>query len=336
MDIINDTPYQAHVFYRGLIGGALEAYALIKATFRIEGDLLVEDPDPFPVWETDQEIDGAFFEKDVSLTKGGVDLVVLGSAYPSKGGLAAEMDVALELDGFRSVLRIIGNRYWVKVLGKYRISDPKPFDRMPVTYENAFGGKDTTQEGHEIPFVLNPAGKGYIYPGSKPKVEGVPLPNVENPEHRIKKWKDAPDPVGFAWYRMEWGLRAINGVEVIPMQPPRILPRLFNGAHPSLVLSSYPAGKTLKVTGMTPSGTFACTVPELPLRVLTRTGDREQELPFSPDTLCVLPEKGRLYVAGRAMFPYDPPSQPDMTVVIAPKAGGGRDGEVAGSENSKE
>ncbi|HUH41401.1 MAG TPA: DUF2169 domain-containing protein [Castellaniella sp.] len=63
-----------------------------------------------------------------------------------------------------------------------RISAPLPFSSIPLTPENAFGGK-----GH----AANPLGKGLD------TSDGAELPNIESPGALIASRGDRPDPAGF-------------------------------------------------------------------------------------------------------------------------------------------
>src|SRR5690606_4152286 len=78
---------------------------------------------------------------------------------------------------------VVGDRYWIG----NESSKPQPFSRLPITWENAFGG-----EGYEH----NPAGKG-VAEVVLGEVKVIPLPNIENPTQRISKQDDSPRPISF-------------------------------------------------------------------------------------------------------------------------------------------
>jgi len=189
---------------------------------------------------------------------------------------------------------------------------------MPLDWAHAYGGPSPDGRGNEIAFWHNPEGRGYIAPIEAPIVEGVRLPNIETPERQINDWTQQPDPSGCAFYPTHWGLRLKAGVEAREGQSPRILPAIFNQAHPDFVLKAFPSGQQLSITGMTGDPfSVILEAPELRVRI---EGERiARPLSVRWDTVCVLPGAGRLYLVGRAGFFYDDEVLWDHVVLVGPK-----------------
>ena len=68
---------------------------------------------------------------------------------------------------------------------------------MPLVWERAFGGVDTTERGPAVD-ARNPVGVGFRVRGGAKALAGMPLPNVEDVNALITSPDDAPEPAGFA------------------------------------------------------------------------------------------------------------------------------------------
>ncbi len=115
------------------------------------------------------------------------ELLVTGRCYPPGRIARPASSVRVQLGPINKSLYVIGDRTW----GLLGMSDPTPFTEMPVTWRNAFGGKD---------FARNPLGKGH---GDK----SAPLPNIESPRHLIHARNDCPTPAGLDGYDLTWPQR---------------------------------------------------------------------------------------------------------------------------------
>ncbi|WP_437741061.1 DUF2169 domain-containing protein [Sorangium sp. So ce1504] len=115
------------------------------------------------------------------------ELLVTGRCYPPGRVARPASSVRVQLGPINKSLYVIGDRTW----GMLGMSDPAPFTEMPVTWRNAFGGKD---------FARNPLGKGH---GDK----SAALPNIESPKHLIHARSDCPTPAGLDGYDLTWPQR---------------------------------------------------------------------------------------------------------------------------------
>ncbi|WP_437544419.1 DUF2169 domain-containing protein [Sorangium sp. So ce367] len=115
------------------------------------------------------------------------ELLVTGRCYPPGRVARPASSVRVQLGPINKSLYVIGDRTW----GMLGMSDPAPFTEMPVTWRNAFGGKD---------FARNPLGKGH---GDK----SAALPNIESPRHLIHARSDCPTPAGLDGYDLTWPQR---------------------------------------------------------------------------------------------------------------------------------
>lgn len=134
------------------------------------------------------------YPSDFAVWKPRADVVLAGHAY-APDGRATCTDVAFRFgrvpEAFARTLRVFGERRWI---GR-TASAPRPFDRVALVYENAFGGAGISE---------NPAGIGTRPEGSGPWL----LPQIEDPAHLVKSPEDMPSPVGFGAIPAAWAARA--------------------------------------------------------------------------------------------------------------------------------
>ena len=149
------------------------------------------------------------FEPEGSFFKPAADVVLLGHAYPHRPG-ATECIVQLRVGDLRKSVHVVGDRFWLKGLGGTpTMTAARPFDKIALIYENAFGGLDEmAPAGHPQRFdPQNPVGTGYRL-AWRPSEPPVRLPNMELADHRINQFADRPPPAGFGFLGNHWQPRA--------------------------------------------------------------------------------------------------------------------------------
>jgi len=126
---------------------------------------------------------------DAGMAKPHGEVLINGSCFAPKGSTRQASMVSVSVGKMKKELDVFGDRYWKKTIaGVTSITEPVPFSEMPITWNNAFGGKE---------FADNPAGKG-IDPVVTLKGDVlVPLPNIEYPHMLISSPSDRPSPAGF-------------------------------------------------------------------------------------------------------------------------------------------
>jgi uncharacterized protein YjbI with pentapeptide repeats len=97
---------------------------------------------------------------------------------------------------FDRSIAVFGERQWKKAFLTLAPTDPQPFEKMPLSFERAFGGRD---------WALNPVGVGK---GADAGSDGVArLPNLEDPDDLIDSPGDVPRPACFGPVHPLWGVR---------------------------------------------------------------------------------------------------------------------------------
>jgi len=200
------------------------------------------------------------YEADRCPAKPGTDVVLVGHAVSSKS--VVEHDVTVRAGTLAYAIRVFGDRTWYKALGEWQMSDPRPFTSMPLVYERAFGGTDTSSDdsGEHGWEQRNPIGTGFALRSDSAHIDGMGLPNLEDPGCLIAAPTDCPPPAGVGFIGRHWLPRATYagtyddawGSERCPLLPLDFDDRYFNSAHPRLVSDRhFRGGEKVNVTGST-------------------------------------------------------------------------------------
>jgi hypothetical protein len=234
----------------------------------------------------DPETTSVRYESDFAIFKPATDVIVIGSACAPKGKPVRQLDVSLSVGPIARTIRVFGNRRWKSGLLSTTASEPEEFTRMPLTFENAFGGrdathKDTTQHGWE---PRNLVGRGFRINANNESekgksLDGWPLPNLEDPASPIKSWKDKPAPVATGFVGRSWQPRlGFAGTyddawtkKRCPILPLDFDYRFFIAAPAGQFAPAYfKGGETVTLTNLTPEGRLSFALSRVQPIVETR------------------------------------------------------------------
>lgn len=219
----------------------------------------------------DARPNGSFkYEPDIAFAKCATDVVLVGSASAPRPGTTA-MDVELRAGALRKTVRIFGDRRWMKSLTGFRASAPAPFERIELRFERAFGGGEPVGEEalHRHFDVRNPIGVGYTAPG-RPVVDGLAMPNLEDPSALISTANDRPAPAGFGFTSPHWQPRAAFAgtydhawrTSRMPLLPADFDLRFFSAASAGLTAPGFFKGdEPIQVLGASPGGALSFDLP---------------------------------------------------------------------------
>ncbi len=247
------------------------------------------------------------YSSDFADWKPNLDLLLKGSAYPP-GGPDIACAVRFAVGEWSKTLRVVGPRtFRPGLLFGGRATDPEPFSRMPLSWENAYGGPD---------YALNPVGRGHGSPE---------LPTIEDPKRPVtKQGERRVTPVGFGPISPQWPQRigkrgkkygASYRRERFPFFSEDFDWTYFNAAPADQQLTEFLRGdEELVFENLHPSEpVFKCRLPGLRIRAFVRGRDDEVREPAMVlDTLLADLDAGRLYLTWRGLTPIE---QIDMTDV---------------------
>ena len=278
MKFFNQTDWPAELFRTEMEKDGMYNSLLARTRYRLtdnstvvpvndSGDKLVN------IRRTPIETEYGTIDPDLFFPRTGTDLIIIGDAVSSSGPVYV-MDVTVNAGPYNQRIRIFGDRFWHETgNGELSATRPTKFEKFPITYNHAFGGRAEGEYG-DLPFYKNPIGKGFYL--SKKEAVGKPLPNIEDPKNLIKKWNDQPDPVGFSPYPQNWGLR----LEKLLCKDDRrnaFKIKLENGAfdkaHPKLSGKYLEAGQKICIEGMSSTSAIVFVIPKCPFETVIRLGE---------------------------------------------------------------
>lgn len=251
------------------------------------------------------------YESDCALLKRATDIVVLGHAQAPGSAPVTELNVNIQVGNIALTRRVFGDRFWGKVAFGWDISPPQEFTKMPLIYENAYGGCDLSQGTDSFFFAANPVGKGYIDNKSKP-TEGLALPNIENPSNLINEWQDQPAPTGFGFVAPGWQPRSqYSGTcdtawlkTRSPLLPEDFDDRFFNAAHPDLMHSpKLGNGEYVNIENVSADGPLSFQLPHERVHIVMSQAGNKFSNYATLDTVIIEPDKSRVQLVWRATIP---------------------------------
>jgi uncharacterized protein YjbI with pentapeptide repeats len=234
------------------------------------------------------------------------EVMLRGACHAPGGRPVKECPVRFSVGAWSKSLYVVGPRAWAGDA----ISDPLPFTRMPLGYENAFGGPGYAQ---------NPVGKGL---GTKE------LPNVELAGDRVHERGDRPAPGGFGPLSPTWSQRAGKlGKEYGEAWRRERAPwyavdfdwSYFSAAPADQQLDGYLRGdEEVGFLNLHPDApSFSVRLPGRRARAFVNdVKGRFREVPMAIDTLFADLEEGRLYLTWRGLDPVEEGDLADVRSVL--------------------
>lgn len=312
LQLDNSTPFAAAMALFPDPDAIDTLYVIVRASFDIGPRWTLADEQPPPVeadvYWGEPETSSLKYASDYHVGKPGTDIVMLGRACAADRRAVTELDVSLSVGELRKTIRVYGDRHW----RNGAISAPLPFETMPLVYEKAFGGKYLVDGEIESVDERNPVGCGYAGQRSAEKMEAVPLPNLEDPNHLIASISDRPPPAGFGFYAPAWKPRvafagtydAVWQKERAPFLPRDFDRRFLNMAHPDLICRYFlQGGERVTIHGMHPDGVLDFELPRITLKSRIRRSGRDHAADFVLETLLLEPNQYRLSMVWKAAHP---------------------------------
>jgi hypothetical protein len=303
MELINHTAFPHLLFRTGLEEKKFAAAIMLRVTYDVkDGEAVISPKQVWPINAGAWESDYGTMPGDFVFKRGGIDVMVFGSAISPNKQPVKQMEVRLSLAGkIEHKLKVFGNRVWQSGFLGMGISEPEYFSEMPVTMANAFGGWDDWDE-LKFPYSSNPFGKGFVW--EKSKAIGRPLPNIEDPRHPITKWNDRPDPVGFTAAPMSEKKAKMATEFDADGNLVKFDPIFYNAAFPELIIKELKPGEEFIVEGMTVSKNFRFRVPDHQLSANLLFDEKLNTRYLSIDQVGLEPNIGRAFITYRYAFNY--------------------------------
>ncbi|WP_281557387.1 DUF2169 domain-containing protein [Thalassomonas sp. RHCl1] len=213
LQLVNHTPFTTQLLITTNPEGEDIAVLCIKASFNLLPEVILA-PEQLPVilsdeFSGDPQTSSLLYASECLLAKPGQDIVVNGSAWSPTGKAEPEFDCGISIGKFSKNIRVFGDRHW----HKGNISTPVPVLSVPLIYENAYGGchhflpEQELSPQSAVYYPQNPIGKGFCGRRKKSELQGLPLPNLENPEKLIADFQDTVMPWSLGYIPGHWSPR---------------------------------------------------------------------------------------------------------------------------------
>lgn len=254
------------------------------------------------------------YESDFAPIKPRCDVLLNGSAHAPGGEPAKQVRVGLKVGSMMKSFDVVGNRVWKKLLCFVYRSSPEPFVKMPISYDNAFGGVDRSHpdEKKHKPYVPNMAGRGFHRHRSKQAIHGKPLPNTQEPGRSVRRPGGKYRPMAFGAIGRSWQPRPkYAGTydqkwidNVFPFLPADFDDRYFQCAPPEQQIDHPRGGEDVVLLNLTPEGQTAFKLPtlDLPVTFYRKNHDEERKQAVA-DTLIIEPDQRRFLMVWRTALP---------------------------------
>lgn len=244
-------------------------------------------------WDEDSPESSTKWPSDVCWRKPATDVVVVGAASEKGGVPVRELDVLVRVGPVQKALRVSGPRVFYKGTFGLALSPPEPFTSVPLQWELAYGGTDSSDPKKALREPRNPVGRGVA--ADPRSLLNKLAPQIEDPR-TLWGGSEAPVPAGFAAVPPHFLPRsAFCGTFDDKWQRERmpLLPLDFDERHnqiatPALICPGYlRGGERLELLNVSPIGVLHCTLPRLAFGVLARRDQGSDEHPTVLDTLVV-------------------------------------------------
>jgi len=316
VNLQNFTPFPAEITLATDKDGRDSYLVVVKGTFEIG------DGEPRPAAEQvpffygdqhygDPETTSIKYESEFAPVKSRADVVVVGDAH-ARGRGVRRLSVEVRVGRMRKKLIVRGDRRWRFGLGILsRVSWARRFESLPIVYERAFGGADTSHDNpkrHRFE-RRNPVGTGLV---RRLRAKGA-LPNFYYPGESLRRPGKRIRPAGLGFVGRGWEPRASHAgtydgawkKERFPLLPEDFDDEYHQGAPPDQRCELLRGGEPVELRNLTPDGRLSFRLPPLALAIRFRFASRTEESVMYGDTLILEPGLGRFQVVWRASRPVD-------------------------------
>jgi hypothetical protein len=313
LQLENRTPFKATIAVLPDRAGIDTLYVVIKATATLRPTLSLSEEQVPPAMADEYYGDPAASSlrtaSDMHLGKPGTDVLLVGSAWAPDRRPVTGLQVEMSVADRRKTVQVTGNRVW----RDGRPSSPRPFESMPLVWERAFGGWHRSGE-KVLAEERNPVGCGFAGGRTAAEMEGLAVPNLEDPQAPIQQLGQIQAPACLAPIAPSWlPRRRYAGTyddawqrSRAPYLPDDFDPRYFQCAAPEFVFDRYlQGGEPVEVSGVTPDGPLAFAVPHTRVVVAVTVAGALEEPPVNLETISIEPDANRLCLTWRASVPCD-------------------------------
>lgn len=281
MEIHNDTPLAAGMVVLFDVEAAERLCVSVRAVYELTEQgrltLAAEQPQlsPSDAFAGEPGQSSILREADLGYAKLSTDVSLTGWALCGRRPVK-EREISIRVGQVSKRLRVTGERWTEGWLER----GPLEFERVPLRWELAAGGTDTSAEDvrHHGMDLRNPLGRGFRAKRSR-------LPRARALPQILSVGRDKSEPAGFGLIGESWlPRRSYAGTydeawqrDRFPLLPLDFDPRFHNKAAPGLVARRHlRGGEPFEVVGCTPDDVVRGELPRTAPFAVARVGDRDE------------------------------------------------------------
>jgi hypothetical protein len=316
MICINNTPLPAILVPNAEASDDISALLVVSVTYRfVDGakpaEALALTREQRPILRgMDGEAPG-----DDAFVRAGVSVIATGSVC-APNGEARRAEATLRVGNVSRTVVAFGPRVWQRGAMGLSPSQPRTFDRIPMTWAGTYGGRvrrppgiidhegrDVLVPEHEVASPFNPDGTGFYL--EEKRAENHALPLLEDSAALISKWDDRPEPLCFAAYPTRGGLRALAALDREGRVDFNLARRLTSRAAPRMVFAEIPERTPVSVSGMRSNGeVLALELPPAPVFLEVDLDGSATQLVPAIDAIEFETDAGNVRLVYRTLFRY--------------------------------
>ncbi|TGP56620.1 DUF2169 domain-containing protein [bacterium M00.F.Ca.ET.230.01.1.1] len=318
MQIWNQMGYPHEYTTATDVAGHEHIVVIVKGTFDFPatpGGAVQKSARQVPLVTADMHTGDAGFsatlwESDFAFHKPRCDVIVNGFAYAPGGRPAERVLVGVKLGNWSKRFEVVGHREWRAIGPMFTATAPRPFLKLPISYDVAWGGVDRLDPDDKPPasYKYNPVGTGWSRARNQRFIPGLGLPNTQSVGEEIRSPFGDYKPMSFGPMGRGWPGRIEYGgtydenwmKNIFPFLPPDFDDRYFQMAPADQQIDYPRGGEEAQLVNLTPEGRLSF---RLPPSGLSMTLFKQQHRVFDgsvlPDTVLIDPENRRFSLVWR-------------------------------------
>ena len=318
----NQTPFEAERNWTTGLDGRDLWMVVVKGTFQVKPDGSTEPaakqlkPNLAPKHRGEPDKTSLLHDVDFVLAKPNTDVLLEAHAYAPGGREAPQVDVMMKAGPIKRIARVFGDRTWKAGTFGVKLEAPKPFTKMPLTWERSFGGTDKIAENPKLHDwePRNPIGRGFAV---RPDyLQGQLAANIEDPTDLITSGKQRPKPMGFGPVDRVWMPRRKHAgtydekweKERMPLYPKDYDVRFNQCAPEEQQAQGYlKGGELVELFNLSATGVLKFRIPKVDLAFQTRIGNETVDHRADLLTVTVEPDAPQVVLVWQATLPSHGP-----------------------------